>query len=688
MSDKLYFDLESKINELFNIIKFPELKRSFMLIKLRDISKEEKIKYFQKIYKQLDKIAEEETKYIEGFEEEKGFEEDEGFEEEKEEYIPVFTLNIPIYDNNNNYVNDLIISNLNSSRYRFLQYCYEQCNVLSRFPLESKPIDGRAPLLVLTNEAQAWKTRVFLLYAMICLEFKKNVIIMVQNDIGQKEQLLDSIYETRNELIKIGQERGFNPPFINPLYAGDNIRNIQEFMRLGGALVLAIDNQSQLGRISNFIKDEENLPEHIVIYDESDFTIKQDNRNLSSRDRIRLELIRLASLVIGVTATPVAHFLGEGELTTKLHFVKALLPEDYCGFGNEKCQVLEICRAQEYSPYEILNVDFTPPVWFNKALAHFLSLPPRTNNEPHNLLIKITNLNRNHRIIRDYLKHIYPEYPSLINNSDDVELYFPQYEGRLKKWNFGTYVKVGKIHKWTTAQYSHIKSKILELYNEIGCIDKPFFEIAGLRSGRGLRHKTKEHTWLISAELYMDKIDIDYATAYQAVARSYGKRGNDLDVKWLYTTKEIHDTLRDGFNNYKRYVYSECENDLNMKEVLKQTPITRGGSMIRMCKNFDRNFQKKRIVVEQTQKFIVTRSVLKGSKIKIYDQIIDYLGNHDSFVKRSEIIKYLVETHGYSKFPIAGRITEIVKLGFYTNQEISGILIIKKENQYYFKKYN
>lgn len=598
----------------------------------------------------------------------------------------LFDLEVPIFNNCGELTDEKPIkfTNLTRRRYNLLSYCHKQCRVLSRFPLRVNKIDGRAPLVILTNDCQGWKTLTYMYYMVIAVEYGYNIIVITQNDTDQYTQFEDSLSELYENLISEGMKYDFTPPLMVPIYvgnAGENMDKAEDALLGGGAIIASIDNIHQLSRISDIMdKWGLSINDHIVIHDESDDTVKRTPSRLSQRDVQRLRLFQTAEVVVGVTATPQAHFIGEGQLTTRSHLIKASLPEDYVGCGHNLLTLFPVCqRVEDFSVMEVYdNEVFVPPSWFTAAVEHFMTLPPRSTGEPHDLLVKISNLVQNHKAIQDWFIQNYPNVSTMINNGTEMELYVPWYEGSLRHWTFQGYIRRGNLHTWKRAPYSHLKSRMLDLYEEYGDSSNPFVEIAGLRSGRGLRHKTKDHKWMLSALLYMDCNDKDYAAVIQAVGRIFGKRGEDMDTKYIYSSQVLFNTMVLGYSTYQKHIFSSMPGMMSMTDVLKAVPLSREEAETKLTKEFSIRAQKRRVAIDDLP---------RGLEIPTEDNIFNYVVKILSNPKDTKIKKFLFTINIHNKYRDSDLLELLEKAGYKQPNNIIDSFTTKEGPNIYGSKF-
>lgn len=645
----------------------------------------------------------------------------EAHDEYEDDFEQDESSSFPIFDNTGiEMKRKLYINFKNNDNLRNLfTHCFRQCPELSRFPLKKRVMNGKTMGVILTLPPQGGKTKTLLYVLTLQIAMNNNVIITSQNSRNDYVQLEGNIEKFRTELNRHCQSEGFNPVIMSPLYVGKNesLYKIPERMRCGGAIICTLDNIIQLKKLSDILdKNKTTILPYIMIYDESDKTLKEHPCNNSGRDRERLKIMSNANFVINVTATPVGHFLVEGNFILQENVIRCRDNPFYIGFEHEKTQFVSISSSKtKHSKKANIGSDtLSKYVWFTNALKNFEKhcRVLRTNNEPHDMLIKISNLVNNHREIRNYLSRKYPRYLSLINNGDKMELYFPHADVHLGHWGFDGYVKIDNVHTWDAAPYGHLKTNILQLYRQYNIEHIPMFEIAGDKADRGITYKTSNHEWLISAMLYMDNDNVDYATAYQAVGRLFGLR-SDLDTKQLYTSDAIYNKLVIGKATNDEYVNKEleelpdikititpegpdetiAESTTTMTEILKELKISVPSSKVRMCRAITLSKQRSKINIETHEdngkiNVVVAETITGRVNKAIYDAaisaVIDLVGT-GVWVRRAEVVSRCLMmdnefTTDIDKERLRARLTDFAKIYKHSTTEdetVTGLLIRK-----------
>lgn len=466
-----------------------------------------------------------------------------------------FYLEVDLLDNDGKITGEKAVhTRLSLDDYLYCRFCYASCPEISRFPLVIKGKNAEIPLGILTNECQSGKTRAYMYYLALAVRFGFNVIVIAQNDTSQYHQFMASIKYTEEILFKAGIEYGFAMHEFSVVYAGNKpnmINLVENYWIKGGSITIALDNVHQLTRIAETLESFSSaLPGHITIVDEGDVVLKRCRKKQipSLRDTELKKIVDRADIVISITATPMAHFLQDEREVFKKYVVKGSIPENYVGINNDKIMFIPVIdsthgiRVVTVNNYGI----FEPEDYFLECIQHFAELPPRMTGEPHDLLINISDFIADHRAIRNWLSTEYDEWPSLINNSDMIEFYYPYEDIDLSDWKFAGYKHHEKLHTWKSVNYPELKTKLLNLLKPKDSVY--FVEIVGRRADRSIRFRTANNTWSPSAILFMASDKVSYDDAYQAIGRIFGLQNGDLDRKYYYTSEVINDILRSGFS--------------------------------------------------------------------------------------------------------------------------------------------
>jgi hypothetical protein len=528
---------------------------------------------------------------------------------------PTMTFRAPIYNNRMEFTGQYRdYPDVSQREYNFLQYCHQECPELARLTFKREEDDmRRIALKIMTTDPQGGKTRAYMFLTAMAIDAGFTIVIIVMLDGEQYNQLINSLREFYDTLLQAGVEYNFTAPLMVPV----SLKNtdyeaeaamVNRFAR-GGGLYIGMDSVTQLEPLAKLIDDfkPDEIGEFIFIYDESDTTVKRKPSQLSKRDKMRYRILRRSLFVLAITATADSHFLGEGDLIYRSDVIKLRLPDDYVGVNhllpgvvNPKLVAFVVNPNGDHKVGRVYeNNIFEMSQWFRDGVNFWMALPPRVTGEPHSLLVKISTLVANHRATQETLIVEYPKSPSLVVNGDAMELYLPDYLPGLGHWFPKTkYSRRRYVHSWDKACYSELKTKILNIYPDRS---QPFFEIGGGRFNRGLRPKTAEHSWSPSAEIYMDRDDLEFAAAIQGV-RIQGTRGNDTDVKYLITSPPILNTLVHGYTQYDKRMMNEGFGTAS--DMIREVPLTQQESEVRLTKQFSVRDQKakgmvfRRLVVE------------------------------------------------------------------------------------------
>jgi len=541
--------------------------------------------------------------------------------QEEKKVKNTYTITYPVYINNKK-VDEVEYTNLSLNDTKLLDALVDISRNLPRVNLISKKWrkcnnekqNRRAPLTQLYNLAQASKSKdgacavaeqVFI--------FNRSAVFCTENANDQAEQFIDNW----NSLMKDLKERGLVNNFIVPniknqiIFLGEgtpsnkqkNIENAKNALlkNTRARVILTIHNDAYLKTIRQHVDNNtDNIKERIMVLDENDATVKNDNTILSKRDKSWISLLSTSYLVIGLSATPTAAFIGHGSYIESAQCIRLDVPDDYKGW-NHPCMIkhnmIEHIDNQYYSK-ECTESQFPFHACMLDSIRHHQSLLPRSTGEPHIMGIKITNRIGNMRLVQRTLADMFPNCPSLfyIGGGNSFELYLPRFTGSLNHWKFkkngkvyfDKYLNIGKYHQWKSGiNYKDIITKIQDIYDEYGYTDN-IFVIGGDKISRGLSFTNIHHKYRFTGFLYCPGNNSKIADWIQDLGRMNG-RWSDPDDRHIYTTGRIILNTTKGIENTHKFMFKveqQCLYD-NYGDALKNIPQKKSDiPVVEMCKQF------------------------------------------------------------------------------------------------------
>jgi len=506
------------------------------------------------------------------------------------------------------------VTGLSLNDQRLFRHLQMGCPELGRFWATNG-----ASEIVLTKPPQSFKTKVFVYYAVSAMAKGRNVLIVVENQNAHGQQLTDSINDMMQDLLATGRdptrplEERFEVPCVTPVYVGSlpgkDLACLEFPLRRGGALIVCLDNDSQLSRVRAML--EKTGAEVDMVHDESDGTLKRPSDKEAKRDQARNDILTHTGRYIRVTATPMSHFLCEGDAIMTRNLINAKIPDGYVGLEDPLFQLQKVWdQPDDHTTAKLFSKNAEgderfPQPWFQDTIAGYATgLPDRVTNEPHDVLVKISDRDCDHHEVQDWLAEKYPTHPSIVDNSYAFRLYFPGLLDEPRSWlsvDAGYEKKVTcqgvEYFCWKNTMhvsYPEMKTRILDLYESLGKTET-FFEIMGRKADRGVRFLTTNRRWSPSGMVYIPAGgQVQFMSAYQAAGRIMGVRGADTDVKYLSTTDRVVEVLKHGYELQNSYLAnSACTWDKPITELIKSVVVSQEQALTRMTKQLSVTAQKR-----------------------------------------------------------------------------------------------
>jgi hypothetical protein len=583
------------------------------------------------------------------------------------------TLKIPVYNRRMEKIGVRSYS-LGENEMRALEYLHKKFSTLSRIDGDKKGnSDG---LSILFGPPQSGKSSNTCAYAMREILLGKNVILMTMNHNDNNNQFRENFESLQANVMKAGKEYGF--VFPNTIVVNcklNNEREVERALKGSGNIVFSNYNKQQTRRLITFCEEKDSNP-FVIILDESDTSVKSNPDKEAGRD-INLRLLKeMATRMVGVTATPTAHWLGNSEQIMASQAITISIEDDYHGLDDPKIQFFEMKGIVKYQDTFYEEEIFIPPEWFDTAIDHFFEKKPRSCGDPHSMLICTTTYQLNHHSQQEWLTDRAPNSPSVVYNGRGYRLYFPLHEDDLSHWRIGLYVYEDGYHTWshTTVTFRVFMSRVRGLYELYECQDEPFFTIAGIKADRAISFTDSEHASRLTGIIYMAGTTVDGTTAQQKICRIGGRWNDekDDDVRFIYTTKKIYNRAK------KTYLLNlemmEKIDDRMENERLNQNVLENVGDALahikvdkmsvprgRMCKQFTVSEQKQMVNVASLDRVVsgqvyqvIQDSLSNAEKDTFNLLLIAYGEGHKSgWIKRNKIAKKMQDIHtqkmAYSK---------------------------------------
>ena len=547
-----------------------------------------------------------------------------------------YCIEMPVFDNEAKRVpgESVCVTGLDKNVHNIFKFCSEKAMEFSRFGWATlRDADRQLDEFVLTNPPMSGKTDSALFVATGSLALGRNVVMVVMNLSEHCQQLTDSFEGFKMDMDDAGSKLPEDAKFVLPTFPVINLAHSITHTQLrqiekGGCFIIGLCNSQQLKNLRQALDgllETGTRPPLDYLLDESDALLKKKKTRDVLRDNEGAAIrAHHADRFINITATPFAHMNIDFENVPCKNFVKTYTHEDYVGVGHELFRMMGV--VDKVGNYKILqNFDKFrsdekfPQPWFVATLLKHANLPPRTTNEPHDLIIKITDLTKNQVIIQDWLIENFPNNPSIVDNSSQISLYLPDFEvspSPAMWFPRGNYAFKNGKHTWNNTlqvRYPAMKKNLQSIYRDYGITDRCLYEIIGRKADRGVRFKTDDHEFAPDGMLLIASDKVAHSIAVQAACRIAGRRGRvnddngtmiglvDPDPKYLYTTDTIIDTINNGNQTMADYLMdSTTDRNANISDIVTNVGVTEQQIKTQMTpqisKGEQRNTMKRKVV--------------------------------------------------------------------------------------------
>ena len=245
--------------------------------------------------------------------------------------------------------------------------------------------------LTLVGHVQSGKTNEEINYCYSSINNGYPVIFLVRNITADQLQLSMRISEY-NQTIET--------PLKVKILSHGSLEQIAESMKLK-YIVILLCNRIQLKKMKEVLKIYKG--EYNICIDEVDFSIKSKN-NESESDIILSQIKNSANHILGATATPIAVFTTQREMT----------------------KVIKLKPNKRYHGVESLNIEF---------VNNFITNDPRSDIETINqiyssllqkksavLLHSVTKKRKNHLSLMLFTANLFPTFTYIIYNGDGIQV--------------------------------------------------------------------------------------------------------------------------------------------------------------------------------------------------------------------------------------------------------------------------